>query len=536
MKICPRCSINYSDMWNCCMVCSSALVPAGIAAKIFPQKRQSAGYLFPIIERSIDKADALFLYLDKDLRPIMCNESIEHITGYSRKDFFKGDWLNILFGRNKSRRDIFKAVLSSCFSSEKSRAYEGSITKKDGTECVLSWRNTSVSDASGKIWGLFCIAQDITEYKLTENDVAACSERLRDIFASIKDYSLITTNLGNKITYYGAGTKQVFGWEKDMTLEDINFIFRKEGQSGIINKIKSDIQRLGGFEQELLLLRADGSEFPAALTASSLTASSLTSSKSKSTGYVYVIRDITERKKMERQMIENEKMAAMGQLAAGVAHEINNPLLVLMGRIDMLEMDSEKLTDNAKNTFNIVKAQGLRMRAIIDGLLSYARKRPVSMDIVDVNSVLKTISPLIAYHPEFKNILWKEDLADSLPQIKGDFNQLQEVFLNLSTNACQAMPSGGTISIRSFSLSSYTIRIIIQDTGSGIKTENLSKIFTPFFTTKDKGTGLGLPLCQSIIESYGGNISVNSALDRGTLFEVDLPVYTEKNPISKTQK
>jgi PAS domain S-box-containing protein len=513
------------------MVCSSALVPSGIASKIFPQKRQSAGYLFPIIERSIDKADALFLYLDKDLRPIMCNEAIENITGYSRKDFFKGDWLSVLFGRNKSRRDIFKAVLISCFSSEKSRAYEGSITKKDGTECVLSWRNTAVSDASGKIWGLFCIAQDITEYKLTENDVAACSEKLRDIFASIKDYSLITTNPGNKITYYGAGTKQVFGWEKDMTLEDISFIFRKEGQPGIINKIKSDIQRFGGFEQELLLLRADGSEFSAALTASALT-----SSKSKSAGYVYVIRDITERKKIERQMIENEKMAAIGQLAAGVAHEINNPLLVLMGRIDMLEMDSEKLTDNAKNTFNIVKVQALRMRAIVDGLLSYARKRPVSLDIVDVNSVLRTISPLIAYHPEFKNIIWKEELADNLYQIKGDFNQLQEVFLNLSTNACQAMPSGGTISIRSFNLNSDTIRIIIQDTGLGIKTENLNSIFTPFFTTKDKGTGLGLPLCQSIIEFHGGHISVNSAMDKGTIFEVDLPVYTEKNSISKTQK
>jgi PAS domain S-box-containing protein len=531
MKICPRCSISYSDMWNCCMVCNSVLVSAGIASKIFPQKRQSAKYLFPVIERSIEKADALFLYLDTKLTPIMCNEAIEHMTGYTRKDFFKGDWLNLFFGKNKSRQDIFKAVLSSCFSSEKSRAYEGSITKKDGTECVLSWRNTAISDASGKIWGLFCIAQDITEYKLTENDVAACSEKLRDIFASIKDYSLVTTNLGNKITYYGAGTKQVFDWEKDMTLEDIGFIFKKEGQSGIINRIKSDIQRLGGFEQELFLLRADGSEFPAVLTASALT-----SSKSKSTGYVYVIRDITERKKMERQMIESEKMAAIGQLAAGVAHEINNPLLVLRGRLDMLEMDGEKLPDNAKKTFSIVKAQALRMRAIVDELLSYTRKRPVSTDMVDINSVLKTISPLIAYHPEFKNILWKEELADDLPQVKGDFNQLQEVFLNLSTNACQAMPSGGTINIRSFNLNSYTIRIIIQDTGSGIKTENLRKIFTPFFTTKDKGTGLGLSLCKSIIESHGGNISVNSAMDKGTLFEVDLPVSAEKKADIKTQK
>jgi PAS domain S-box-containing protein len=521
MKICPRCSISYSDMWNYCMVCNSLLSSASALSKIFPQKRQSSRYLFPILERSIDRADALFLYLDTELRPMMCNEAIEHMTGYARKDFFKGDWLNLLFGRNKSRRDMFKAVLISCFSSSKSRAYEGSILKKDGTQCVLSWRNTAITDASGKIWGLFCIAQDITEYKLTESDVATCSERLRDIFTSIKDYSLITTNLGNKITYYGAGTNDVFKWNKDMTLEDINFIFRINDRHGLMNKIKSDISRKGVFEKELILIRSDGTEFPA-----SITISGITSENSKNTGYVYVIRDITERKKMERQMIESEKMAAIGQLAAGVAHEINNPLLVLMGRLDMLEMDNEKFSPEAQKTLGIISAQASRMRAIVDSLLSYARKKPPCMDRVDINSVLKTISPLLSYNPEFKNLLWKEELADDLPSIKGDFNQLQEVFINLSTNACQAMHNGGTVTIRSYNLNEGTVRVVVQDTGPGIKEEDISRIFTPFFTTKDKGTGLGLPLCKSIVESHGGKISVESAIDKGTLFEVDFPVFS----------
>ena len=531
MKICPRCSITYSEMWNYCMICNSILGSVGLVSKVFSQKRQSAGYLFPIIERSMDQADALFLYLDVNLRPIMCNNAIEHMTGYTRKDLFKGDWLNLLFGKNKSRRDIFKAVLTSCFSSAKSRAYEGSIVKKDGAECVLSWRNTAISDASGRIWGIFCIAQDITEYKLTENDVAACSERLRDIFASIKDYSFITTNLGNKITYYGAGTDKVFSWQKDMTLEDISFIFGPDDRLALINKIKSDISRKGSFEKELVLLRADGAEFPATLTVTALT-----SAKSKSTGYVYVIRDITERKKIERQMIESEKMAAIGQLAAGVAHEINNPLLVLLGRLDMLEMDGERLSANAQKTFDLVNAQAHRMRAIVDDLLSYSRKKPTRMDVVDINSVLKTISPLVAYYPEFKNILWKEELADDALKIKGDFNQLQEVFLNLSTNACQAMPQGGTLTIRSLNSDKDTVRVVVEDTGSGIKTENLSKLFTPFFTTKDKGTGLGLSLCKSIIESHGGEISVNSVLDKGTVFEVDLPAFFEGRADNQSAK
>jgi PAS domain S-box-containing protein len=518
MKICHRCSISYSDMWNYCMVCNSALESAGIVSKIFPQKRQSAKYLFPIIERSIENADALFLYLDLKLRPIMCNEAIEHMTGYTRKDFFKGNWLDLLFGKNKSRRDIFKAVLSSCFSSEKSRAYEGSVTKRDGSECVLSWRNTAISDASGKIWGLFCVAQDITDHKLTENDIAACSERLRNIFTSIKDYSFITTNLDDKITYYGAGTESLFNWKNDMTLENIALVFKTDDAAGIINKIKSDINKRGSSEQELTLLKLDGSEFPATLTVNALKGS-----KSKNAGYIYVIKDITDRKKIEDKMIENEKMAAIGQLAAGVAHEINNPLLVLRGRLDMLEMDGEKLSANARKTFDLVRNQADRMKSIVDRLLYYSRKKPINMDIVDINGVLKTISPLIAYFPDFNKIVWKEELDDSVLKIKGDFNQLQEVFLNLSTNACQAMPEGGTLTMRSFNLNKDTVRVTVEDTGPGIKTENLSKLFMPFFTTKDSGTGLGLSLCRSIVETHGGIISVESVIGKGTKFHVDLP-------------
>jgi PAS domain S-box-containing protein len=520
MKICHRCSIAYSDMWNYCIICNSKLYPAGITSKIFSRKRQGAGYLFPIIERSMDQADALFLYLDMRLRPMMCNNAIEHMTGYTRRELFKGDWLGLFFGRNRSRRSIFEAVLASCLSSSKSRAYESSIIKKDGTECVLSWRNTAITDVSGNKWGVFCVAQDITERKLVENDAVICSERIRDIFASIKDYSFITTNPGNKITYYGAGTDKVFNWQRDMTLEDITFIFRTQDRPGIINKIKSEINRTGGFEREFSLLRADGEEFHAALTVTALAGAG-----PRNNGYVYVIRDITERKRIERQMIENEKMAAIGQLAAGVAHEINNPLLVLLGRLDMLEMDDERLSPNAQKAFDLIKSQASRMRVIVDDLLSYARKKPVRMNTVDINSVLKSISPLAAYHPEFKNILWKEELAGDVSHIKGDFNQLQEVFLNLSTNACQAMPKGGTLTIRSLNLNKDIVRVVIEDTGSGINTEDLSRLFIPFFTTKDKGTGLGLSLCMSIIESHGGNISVESVVDKGTVFKVDLPVF-----------
>jgi PAS domain S-box-containing protein len=509
-------------MWNLCVICNSRLESPNVISKIFSQNRQSSRYLAPVLERSIESTEALFLYLDLNLGLMMCNNAIEHITGYTRKEMFKGNWLELIFHNNKSRKNIFKAVLSSCFSNIKGHAYEGSIVRKDGTERVLLWRNTVISNTAGKPWGLFCTAQDITEYKLIDNDSLACSERLRDILSSIKDYSLITTNLGDKITYYGKEASNIFRWQKEMTLENISIVFKEKERDRIINNIKSDIGKKGISEQELDLLRGDGDEFPA-----NLTASALLNSKNKNIGYVYVVKDIGERKRIEKNMMQNEKMAAIGQLAAGVAHEINNPLLVISGRLDMLEMAGEKLEPESKKTFETIKAQAKRMRLITDRLLFYSRKKPVHMDTINLNDVLKTIHPLLAYYPEFQKIIWKEQLCPDLPGINGDFNQLQELFLNLSLNACQAMPEGGTIIIGSTKTKDNMVQVSVKDTGIGIAKESLNKLFLPFFTTKDNGTGLGLALCHSIVEAHRGSISADSIPGAGTVFTVGFPVQEE---------
>jgi PAS domain S-box-containing protein len=512
----------YSDMWNMCIICNSKLDSPDFISKIFSQNRQNASYLFPVIERSIENTDVLFLYLDMDLKLIMCNNAIEHITGYTRKEVFRGDWLQLLFGKNRPKRDIFRAMLTSCFSNPKSRAYEGSIIKKDGTERVLLWQNTAISNTTEEPWGLFCTAHDITEHKLTDSDVVACSESLRDILSSIKDYALITTNLNDKITYYSEEAANIFRWQKDMTLDDVNTIFDSKDAQGVINDIKFAINKTGIYKNEFNFLRKNSEEFPG-----SITVSSLLSATSKSIGYVYIIKDIGESKRIEARMMQNEKMAAIGQLAAGVAHEINNPLLVILGRLDMLKIAEENINPEIKKTFDIVKSQAKRMRLITDRLLFYSRKKPVYMDMVDVNDILKTISPLLAYYPEFQKIVWKEEFQDNLPKVKGDFNQLQEVFLNISINACQAISQGGMITISSH-LKGNIVEVWVKDTGDGITKNNLEKLFLPFFTTKDKGTGLGLALCHSIIRSHEGTIDVESAIGKGSIFKVGLPVAEDK--------
>jgi len=149
------------------------------------------------------------------------------------------------------------------------------------------------------------------------------------------------------------------------------------------------------------------------------------------------------------------------------------------------------------------------------------------MDTINLNDVLKTIHPLLAYYPEFQKIIWKEQLCPDLPGINGDFNQLQELFLNLSLNACQAMPEGGTIIIGSTKTKDNMVQVSVKDTGIGIAKESLNKLFLPFFTTKDNGTGLGLALCHSIVEAHRGSISADSIPGAGTVFTVGFPVQEE---------
>jgi len=523
MKKCPQCSIEYSDIWNMCIICKVSLGQSNVVTRLFGKTRQGANYIFPILENTIDQSEVIFLYLDKNLKPMMCNKAIESITGFTREDVFKGNWLDLLFKKSPSRKEIFKAVLNSCLHSIKSRAYEGSVLKKDGTECVLSWKNTAVVDKSGDVWGLLCIAEDLTEYKSSEDNVAACSERLRDIFANVKEYALLTANLDNKITYYGGGAKELFAWEKDVTLRDVDILFFDAAANNIKSIIKQSIRQSERFEGEVLLKRGDEKAFPAILTVSPLF-----DSENKRSGYVYIIRDITERKRMEKQMIENEKMAAIGQLAAGVAHEINNPLLVILGRLDMMEMEESNIEPDTRRILDTIKSQAQRMRVIVDRLLSYSRKRAPQMDQVDINEVLRTIAPLVAYYPEFKKILWQEDLAKSLSKVKGDFNQLQEVFLNLAINACHAMPDGGEMFISSCDTDEGYVEVSIKDTGVGIPKENIGKLFTPFFTTRDNGTGLGLAICYNIVESHKGAIGVKSDLGKGATFNVKLPANNKE--------
>jgi two-component system NtrC family sensor kinase len=224
-----------------------------------------------------------------------------------------------------------------------------------------------------------------------------------------------------------------------------------------------------------------------------------------------------------QQIGRSEQLASVGRLAAGVAHEINNPLTGVLAFADLLR-EKENMDAQDREDLDLIVRETKRAREIVRGLLDFARETPTRVAPLDVNDLVRQTLQLLGKREAFQDINLVDDLADHLPSIRGDRNQLQQVFVNLSLNACEAMPGGGTLLI-STSAADGQVAIEVTDTGSGIQREHVDKIFEPFFTTKPvgKGTGLGLSVSYGIVQQHGGTLEVKSQVGMGTTFTITLP-------------
>jgi len=237
-------------------------------------------------------------------------------------------------------------------------------------------------------------------------------------------------------------------------------------------------------------------------------------------------------KTTQEDLIQAEKLTSLGQLAASVAHEINNPLAGVLVYTQLLtkKIHSNKFSPEiAIEYLSKMEAELTRSTSLVRNLLDFARQSPPRLWEVDINEVINRSFDLAAHSAELQHVRAIKELDSSLPEITADFDQLQQVCTNLIMNAIQAMPGGGTLTIRT-SAADGQVKIEVQDTGCGISPENIRKLFTPFFTTKRevKGVGLGLAVTYGIIQRHHGRIEVQSKEGEGTTFTIHLPVYHEE--------
>jgi len=239
---------------------------------------------------------------------------------------------------------------------------------------------------------------------------------------------------------------------------------------------------------------------------------------------IEVRRDVTLRTEMEKRLQQAEKLAAIGELSTYIAHEIRNPLFAIGGFANAL-LRSPELADGAREKVRIILEESKRLDSILKSILNFSRPTQADTSEVDVNGVVMETLRLMCIGCEERGVKVDTQLAEGLAKIRGDAELLKQCLINLIKNALEAMPDGGTLSVRS-GMASHDVFVTVMDTGVGISVENREKIFSPFFTTKKKeGSGLGLAMTKKIIGDLGGSLRLESQVGRGTTVTIFLPPY-----------
>ena len=397
-----------------------------------------------------------------------------------------------------------------------SKAVEYILLRSDGSEFPGELSASVMNDDSGNPIGIIVVMRDITERKKAEEEIKK--------FKTISDHAtegISISDLEGRLIYVNDAYAQMHGYTADELIGKHFSILYTEEQLQFMEKRRKKIVETGSAVDELWHKRKDGSTFP--VLASS------TVVKDDKGNFLYIAAthfDISERKAMQEQLIVTDRLASVGELAAGIAHEINNPLTVVIGFSDLIL--KKNIPEDIKEDLTLINKEAKRCSRVSQNLLTFARKHEAEKRQVNINDIIKNVLDLRAYEQKVHNIKTIAHFAPRLPEIVADGFQLEQVFINIVINAEHFMSDahkGGTLTITTESTGKW-VRAIFLDNGPDIAQENLSHVFDPFFTTKEpgKGTGLGLSICHGIITEHLGRIYAESEPGKGATFIVELPI------------
>jgi two-component system NtrC family sensor kinase len=475
-------------------------------------------------------AEGVVLTRAKDATIVYTNPRFEEMFGYGAGELIGRNISVVNAPTDKNPEEVAKDIQRSL---KERGVWQGEVynIKKDDTPF---WCYANVSTFNRHEYGDVWIAthRDITRRKLMEEALRKNEEKSLRMFESVTE-GISVVDLNGIITEANQRTVEMHGFSSKGELlgksafelvapsdhEKIAKNMRKTLKEGLIRGV------------EYNLLKSDGSEFP-----SELSTSVLKDASGNPVGLVTISRDITRRKQAEgrekelqKELLLSSRLASIGELAAGVAHQINNPLTGVLGFSQRL---LRKSTDReVSENLGRIYTEAERAAKVVQNLLIFARRRQPKKELSDANEILQSALELRAYELKTSNIEVVTGLAPSLPRVMLDFYQMEEVFLNIILNAEQVMTeahNGGKLTIETGRGKGY-IRVTFTDDGPGIPAEKLYKIFDPFFSTRGErgGTGLGLSVCHGIIAEHGGRIYAKSKPGKGATFFVELPVSTD---------
>jgi PAS domain S-box-containing protein len=386
-------------------------------------------------------------------------------------------------------------------------------------------------DLDKNLKGFRVVIQDFTERDRMERDLEASRATLAGILDSAAE-AIVSIDESRSIRLFNKGAENIFGYPaSEVVGQSLDMLvperFRAAHAKHIEGFANSPARaRLMGERGRLRGLRKDGTEFPIEASISKL---------DNGTGKILtvVLRDVTEQdaaqelaQRAQAATQEVGRLAAVGQLAAGVAHSVNNPLAAISGLSQLLLM--EQLPDNVKQDVKTIGAEAERASAVVKSLLTFARQTALSKHYLSLSGLLKEAAALKNYSLQLHGISVNLRVEEGLPQTMVDRNQVMEVFMNILNNDEDAMVESGKGSRITVAAASAgkDIRISFTDDGPGIPKDIIGKIFEPFFTTKElgKGTGLGLSMARGVVEQHGGRLWAESTPGQGATFHIELPI------------
>jgi PAS domain S-box-containing protein len=417
---------------------------------------------------------------------------------------------------------------------------EGWRVRKDGTRFWVNVVIDPIIDANGDLVGFAKVTRDLTERKSAEDTLRKSEEQFRLLIQSVTDYAIYTLSPEGIITNWNAGAERIKGYTPQEIIGQhfSKFYSPEDAAAGLPQKGLQTARQVGRFEKEGWRYRKDGSKFWASVVIDAIRAPN-----GELIGFAKITRDMTERKQAQEQlerareaMAQSQKMDALGQLTGGVAHDFNNLLMAVLGSLELIR---KRLPEDPKLKLLLNNAfEGARRGvSLTQRMLSFARRQELSLTAVDVKALVSGMSDILERSLGALMTI-ETDIPEGLPRIKADINQLETALLNLTVNARDAMPHGGTIKISARlvatppvmgtkALNGECVVLSVSDTGEGMDSDTLARAREPFFTTKGvgKGTGLGLSMVHGMTEQLGGRLRIESLKGKGTSVELWIPLF-----------
>ena len=458
------------------------------------------------------------------------NQALLDMLGYeSKEEFLNIDLPTDLYVRPEDRR-TFQEMMER---DGRVIDYEVEFKRKDGSTIPISLTGHARYDHQGQVIGYEGLNVDLTQRKLMEKELKEAYDFMNKIVRRSPNPTMATDLKGNIIIWNRAAA-ETLGYEAGEVIGKMNIvkIYPEDMARKVMQMLRSDkyggVGRLKAYP--MVYVRRDGE-----VVEGTLSAATIYDANGTEIATVGSFVDLRERLEMERalrrtqeQLLQSEKLAAMGRLTSQIAHELNNPLYGIMNTLELLKTEVSPQSKRRK-ILEMALSETVRLSDLLRKMLSFSKPDQEQRQPVDINTVIDEILLLHEKQLKENDINIVATYADGLDPVNASKNQLRQVFLNIVANGRDAMPNGGTLTVTT-SGDAENVIIEISDTGIGIKEEHLDKIFDSFFTTKEeiKGVGLGLSVCYGFIKDHGGDIVVKSREGTGTTFTITLPVFSDK--------